>query len=125
MRVRAATQGFLVACALAALLVLAAPASAHASLVSSEPTDLSQLDAAPTQVRIVLSEGIEPSGSSMKVLLAANGTTRQVDDGHLDIQDPDGRPILTIGLQPDLPAGIYTATWKVLSKDTHTVEQSI
>ncbi len=107
---------------LALLLALAAPVAGHAGLVSSDPASGARLDTVPFAVHVSLSEAIEPGGTTMKVTDAAG---LQVDDGRLDIQNADSRPVLTLGLKTGLPDGIYTISWRVLSKDTHTVAQSV
>jgi copper transport protein len=108
--------------AVAALLLVAGPVAAHAVLKESEPVSGARLDAMPLSVRVVLTEGIEPSGTTMHVLDASGNA---VDDGRLAQTDTDTEPVLTLGLKPGLPDGIYTVSWHVLSKDTHSVSQSI
>ena len=100
--------------ALALALLGAAPASAHAQLVETDPADGEQLDEAPTSVELTFSEHIEQIGSQV-VITDAGGT--EVQDGDPQI---DG-PTLTQDLIDERPEGSYTVQWRVVSADGHPV----
>ncbi len=106
---------------LAAFLLLVPGVAAHASLLSSTPANGERLDASPSQVVVTLSEGIEPTATTLQVT-ATDG--RDVTSGPLSITTGD-TPVLARPLLPNLPSGVYRVAWKVLSQDTHTVTGSI
>jgi copper transport protein len=103
--------------ALAAALLIAAPgASAHATLVSSQPLDGATLDTAPAQLVLRFSEGVESSLTSVRVY--------GPDGQELDVPDPT-RPAantLVVSMPPSLDRGTYTVSWQVVSADSHPVQ---
>ena len=106
--------------ALAAVLAVAAPAAAHAVLVSSDPVDGSRLSSSPAQVTLRFDEAVQLVPDAAKVLAADGaradtGTPRQTAGG----------TTVVIPLKPELPRGSYTVTWRVVSADTHVVVGSI
>ncbi|MET7982376.1 copper resistance protein CopC [Streptomyces sp. NPDC005281] len=104
---------FLAVCG--ALLVGAAPASAHAALTGSNPTQGSVVDQAPTQVSLTFSEQVSLNGNSLQVL---DPKGDRVDAGGASDLGGD-----TYGLKmrPGLPDGTYTVTYQVVSADSHPV----
>ncbi len=103
---------------LAGFAAFAGPASAHAVLKTAVPAVGGTVPAAPDQVVIEFTEGIEPRFSSITVQDAA-GAPVQAGDAHL--QGSDTR--LAIGLKP-LPAGSYKVVWHATAVDTHRTEGS-
>jgi copper transport protein len=62
----------------------------------------------------------EPVGGTDGAVRVYDAEGNEVDDG--DVEHPGGRgPWLGVGLEPDLPDGTYTATYRVISADTHIV----
>jgi copper transport protein len=107
---------------LALLLVALAPlASAHATLVSSEPAAGSRLDAAPSHVRVVLSEPVDASATGLKVVDQAG---KQVDVGDSSVSGAS-QPVLTASLPADLPDGAYRILWHAVAKDTHPTSGTV
>lgn len=113
-RIRTALAG--VAVAVAAALAVAAPAAAHDQLVSSTPAADEHLAAAPEEVVLTFSNDLlsmeDNSGTAMTV----------IDDAGKDWVA--GAPVVeadtvTVPLEPDMPGGAYTVTWKVVSSDGH------
>jgi copper transport protein len=109
----------LIACALLtstpALLV-----SAHAVLVRSLPAANAELAQSPTQIDLWLSEPLE-AGFSQARLLASDG--REVSAGAVII-DPADPLHMTLPVRP-IPPGIYTVSWRTLSKaDGHAYSGS-
>lgn len=113
-RIRTVLAGAVVAAA--AVLAIAAPASAHDELVSSTPAADSQLATAPEQVVITFSNDLlslaDNSGTAMTVVDSA-GTDWVA-----------GPPVVTADtvttpLKPGMPGGAYDVTWKVVSSDGH------
>jgi copper transport protein len=109
---RAVLAAFL---ALGALVALAAPASAHATLESSNPAPNAVLDAAPRAVVLRFSESVRAGDDALRVF-DANG--RRVDEG--DLSRPDGDSSLQLAL-PDIGNGSFVATWRVVSADSHPI----
>src|SRR5438094_7678153 len=102
------------ALATALLVGLAAPASAHAVLLRTDPSPQTTVKRSPTVVRLSFSERVE------------------VTFGAIRIFDVDGHPVATgrirrgrVG-EVDVPVahlkdGTYTVTWRVVSADGHPV----
>lgn len=105
---------------LGAGVALAPAASAHAVLVSSSPVDGSRVNVEPAQVRLTFDEGIGLIPSSEEVI-STDGV--RADTGHAHLAG-DGTTIV-LPLKPHLPDGTYSATWRVVSADTHVVSGSI
>jgi copper transport protein len=105
---------------LLALLGAAAPASAHAVLLGSTPTDASVLDVPPTEVELRFNEavGVEPDSV---VVLDADG--ERVEDGQPST-DASGMTV-TVPLRADLPEGSYIVTYRVISADAHPVRGAL
>lgn len=113
-RITTAVTGVLTG--LAAVLVLAAPAAAHARLLSSTPKDDSTAVKAVTQVTLRFSEPVKQSLTTVRVTGAdggahSTGGPRVVDD--------------TVTQQVSaLPAGVVKVGWRTVSVDGHTIEGS-
>lgn len=99
------------------LLVAAPAASAHASLVSSEPADGVVLARAPARVSATFDEPVGVSSDSMQVF-APDGT--RVDTGATAHGSQPQE--ITVALQPGLGRGTYTVGWHVISADSHPVQ---
>ena len=103
---------------LLAILGLPAAASAHAFLETAVPAVGSTVRAAPTEVRINFTQGIEPAFTTIHV---ADAQGQRVDQGGVHIEDNNTH--LAIGLKALTP-GSYHVTWKAVSVDTHHTEGS-
>jgi methionine-rich copper-binding protein CopC len=109
--------------AVAALLALAAApfggsaALAHAFLRHAAPAVGSTVAAAPPELTLDYTEGVEPRFSGVDVLDAQG---QHVDAGDLHLA-PGNPKRLVIGLKK-LPPGTYTVKWHVISVDTHHTE---
>jgi copper transport protein len=101
-------------CVVMVILVASAnPAWAHATLVSSSPSDGTVLRALPPTVTLTFDEPVRPVPADLKVL------------------DPDGKsvggavaangPRVTMTLPRTGGPGTYTLTWRVISVDSHPV----
>jgi len=97
-----------------ALAMSVAAAFAHAFLDHADPAVGSTTHGSPSEVRIWLTEGIEPAFSTIEVT-DANG--KRVDSGNASV-DPNDKKQLKVSL-PALPPGSYNVTWHVTSVDTH------
>ncbi|HWJ08633.1 MAG TPA: copper resistance protein CopC [Nocardioides sp.] len=100
-----------------AVLGMAAPASAHATLVSSDPAEGEVLPAAPGEVTFTFDEPVRlvPDG-----LLAFDATGEQVDVE----ASADGTEV-TGDLPGGLDDGTYVVTWRVVSADGHPIAGSL
>lgn len=98
------------------MLVPVIPASAHATLLESTPSDGTIVRVGPPTVTLRYDQPVGVSAGSVKVL-APNGT--RIDSGM--ISQRDGGRIVVDQLAGELTPGTYTILWRVLSADTHTV----
>ena len=95
------------------VLMLAAPASAHDSLVSSSPADGQTVATMPDSIVLTMNEAAVAVGTRV-VVIGPDGEVQQ------------GRPRLSKNtvqqaVEPNSPAGRYTVTWRVTSADGHPV----
>ncbi|ARH92261.1 copper resistance protein CopC [Streptomyces sp. MOE7] len=108
-----------VAVALAgALFGGAVPASAHAALTGSTPTQGSVVDRAPEQVSLTFSEGVAMGDDSIRVL---DPHGKRVDRGKLRNLCSGATVKYGTGLPPGLGNGTYTVAWQAVSADSHPV----
>jgi copper transport protein len=106
----------------AGLLVVVAgqPAAAHALLRRSEPASGALLQAAPPRVVITFTEPPDPGLSIIHVL----------DESGMDVEQGRAEPVAGAPLElqvalPSLPHGVYTVTWRTVSKtDGHVTGSS-
>ena len=96
----------------AALLAVvpASPARAHAQLVSSTPGPGEVVSTAPEEIRLVFSEPIEASYSSLDVL-DSEGRALATDIGQPDPENP----MELVAPFPGTGEGTYTVNWRALS----------
>ncbi|HYB10907.1 MAG TPA: copper resistance CopC family protein [Alphaproteobacteria bacterium] len=97
-----------------ALALGTAAAFAHAFLDRASPAVGSTTHGSPPEVRIWLTQGVEPAFSTIEVTDASG---KRVDKGNASV-DPNDNKQLTVSL-PNLPPGTYKVTWRVTSVDTH------
>ena len=91
---------------------LAGPAFAHANLLHSDPAANALLDQAPAEVTMTFSEPPDPSLSIVHVL---DVNAAQVEAGPVEAVPGHGEQ-LQIALPADLPDGVYTVSWRVVSE---------
>ncbi|WP_129841411.1 copper resistance protein CopC [Streptomyces sp. RFCAC02] len=106
----------LLACAgaLAALLIAAPAADAHAALTGTDPEDGAVVAEAPDEVTLTFSESVSVGDGGIRVL-APDGS--QADTGR-----PTGSGTTHgVALAGDLGDGTYTVAWHVVSADSHPV----
>src|ERR1700760_4304823 len=114
-RIRAQIAATLLACA--ALLSSAPAALAHAQLLSTAPASGATLAAQPKLVVFKFGENVGGTLGAVRVYDAAGD---EVDDATVTHPGGDAHAI-AVGLRPKLPDGTYTATYRVVSADTHIV----
>lgn len=100
-----------------AVLGLAAPASAHATLISSDPAEGAVLTEAPDQVTFTFDEPVQlvPKG-----LLAFDASGDPVD-----VEASASGATLEGDLADGLDDGTYVVTWRVVSADGHPIAGSL
>lgn len=96
-----------------ALVVLAGPAAAHATLDSTTPAASQQLKTSPKQVTLTFDETVTTTPSSVR-LFDGNGT--RVETGRVERRGHEVRVSV-----PTLDDGTYIVTWRVTSADAHPV----
>jgi copper transport protein len=92
------------------IALLAGPAAAHAELDSSDPAAGAVLDQAPAKVTIVFTEPPDLAFSSVMVL---NAGGQEMQSGPAVASDAPRS--LAVPLPADLPDGVYTVSWAVVS----------
>jgi copper transport protein len=99
------------------LLAQASPAFAHAQLLDTSPATGTTVARQPQEVIFKFDQNVGGTLGAVRVYDAAGN---QVDD--LRVVHPDGNQHwMGVGLKPGLPDGTYTATYRVISADTHIV----
>ncbi|HEX6130882.1 MAG TPA: copper resistance CopC family protein, partial [Actinomycetota bacterium] len=93
-----------------AALALAAEADAHIGLRQSEPAAGAALGAGPTAVRLTFSEPAEASLASVEVVGEGGGLFQ----AGVPVVAPDDPYAIAVRLR-ELPRGVYTVTWRVVS----------
>lgn len=102
---------------LAALLLTPELVRAHAYLIKSIPARRAVLLRAPARVQLWFNERLEPQFSHLSVW---NQEGTQVDLQDVEI-GPDDPRRLSVSVPP-LPPGTYTVKYRVLSVDSHVVD---
>ena len=101
------------AAAIAALVVLAGPASAHAELVASTPSQGAVVRSEPTQVALRFSEEIVLRLSAVKVI-GPDG--RRLDTG-TPHAGPFGASSMAVDLAPEARHGTFVVVWQATAAD--------
>ncbi len=114
---RARRVGAVALAACAAALAGAPSALAHAQLTGTSPTSGATVATAPAQVIFKFNQ---PVGGTLGAVRVYDAQGNEVDD--LAVSHPGGRQSwMGVGLKPRLADGTYTATYRVISADTHIV----
>lgn len=107
---------------LGAGLLLAGPAAAHATVITSSPTDGSRLKAVPRTVTVTFDEAVGIGG--VGYLHVTDQTGRRVDARAAYHPNGDGTKVAD-DLATGLGDGSYTASFRVVSADSHPVAGTI
>lgn len=102
-----------VAAVLVALAAWTGVAGAHATLTTSDPAPGARLASPPASVTLTYDEAVSVVADGTKVL---DRDGARVDTG-VSARDQ----VVTIALRPDLAAGGYVVSWRVISADSHPV----
>jgi copper transport protein len=100
------------------LLVVASPASAHATLVTSDPLDGARLHAVPAAVTLTFDESV--GLGSLGYLTVTDEAGRRVDTGGEQHPGGNGAKVST-RLLAGLGDGTYTESYRVVSADGHPI----
>lgn len=111
---------FLLATGVAATIA-APPASAHAGLVATNPSNGVQLDRAPSEVRLRFTEQVSPAPNGV-TLRRADGTVVPTEPAVVAPEDPT---TVVLPLPPDLPDGGYVVVFRVVSADSHPIAGAV
>jgi len=112
-------RSWLLAAAVVLLAALAgAPAAlAHAQLLGTSPTSGATTATQPQEVIFEFNQDV---GGTLGAVRVYDAHGNEVDD--LDVSHPHGNEHwMGVGLKAHLPDGTYTATYRVISADTHIV----
>jgi copper transport protein len=101
--------------ALAAVMRFYTIASAHVTLVSSQPASGATLTASPTSLRLEFSEPVEPAVAHVSIV-APNGRSTALTVAN----DPHDAHVIVAPLS-GIGSGTFRVTWHVLSEDGHPV----
>lgn len=94
-------------------------ADAHALLEKTVPADGSTVTTSPTEVVLTFTEPVELAFGAIRV---HDRHLDRVDTG--DAHHVGGAESVAVGLEPDLPRGTYTVTWRVISADGHPIHEA-
>lgn len=98
--------------------VVAAPtASAHATVVSTDPADGVVLSTAPDHVSITYDEAVELQSGALRVFAPDGSRADSGSATHVGTQSNSA----TVSLHSGLENGTYTVSWRVVSADSHPV----
>src|ERR1039458_8275499 len=90
-------------------------ALAHAQLLGTSPTSSSTVASQPKEVIFKFNQNV---GGTLGAVRVYNAQGDEVDN--LDVSHPEGQEHwMGVGLKTGLPDGTYTATYRVISADTH------
>jgi copper transport protein len=99
------------------VLLTAAPASAHATLESTEPVGSTAVATPPERVVLRLSETVQIPLGSIRVFASPSG--KQIETGAAGRADGQSNAVAV--KLPKLDKGNYIVTWRVTSADSHPV----
>ncbi|HET9770420.1 MAG TPA: copper resistance protein CopC, partial [Acidimicrobiia bacterium] len=105
-----------VAVALGAVFLTAAPAGAHATLDSTDPVGGSALDRAPERIVLKFSEAVQIPVGSIRVFASPSG--KRIETGSASHEE-GGRAVVV--KLPALADGNFIVTWRVTSADAHPI----
>ena len=101
----------------ALLALFASPASAHASLLSTDPSNGGVYDKPPTAITLRFSEGVEVALGGVRVYTSDRERVVTGKPEH-----PNGQQSVVTTSLPKLGDGTYVVTWRVTSADSHPVD---
>ncbi len=109
--------GLAVAALVVAALAMPQGAAAHAELIATTPERGARVQAAPERVAFRFNEPVEAGFGAVRVFDAEG---ERVDEGD-PIRPGDDSKAIGVALRSGLPDGSYTATYRVVSADSHPI----
>jgi hypothetical protein len=100
-----------------AFALFASAAQAHAQLERATPA-VGAAVAAPNEIRLKFSEGVEPRFSHI-ALTAADGAAAPLGPARVEPGDPT---VLVAPILKTLAPGVYAVRWSAVSVDTHRTQ---
>nr|WP_238533085.1 copper resistance protein CopC [Bacillus methanolicus] len=91
---------------------------AHAYIVKSVPMENQTISEPPSVVSIQFNEFIQPGLYSLAVM-DASGNRVDLNNAHINKQN---HAILEAEIRENLPNGMYSMQWKIISSDGHPVQ---
>jgi copper transport protein len=110
---RVAMRGL--ALALVVTLVLAPAASAHSTLIRTEPPRDQVVEHSPKRVVLHFDEPVETALGSITVY---DGEGERVDAGEVQRPAPES---VAVAIEGELERGTYTVAWRVISADSDPI----
>ncbi|MEQ6897352.1 copper resistance CopC family protein [Microbacterium sp. KR10-403] len=99
-----------------AVLGVAAPASAHDQLLSTDPQDGATVATMPEKVTLTFSDIVQDAGPEANQVKVMDAACTVIDDGDAEIADN----VVTQKISGD-STGPVTVLWRVVSRDGHPV----
>ncbi|RYU10695.1 copper resistance protein CopC [Nocardioides iriomotensis] len=103
--------------ALVAVVLAAVPASAHASLVSTDPAEGAVLPKAPERITLTFDEPVSLSATGARLFDAAGD--------EVEIEAASRDRVVTAAIGADLADGTYVLSYRVVSADSHPIAGSL
>jgi methionine-rich copper-binding protein CopC len=103
-----------------AVIAFASTASAHALLKKAVPAVGGAVNASPSEIRLMFSEGVEPRFSGI-ALTTESGASVTLGKSNVD---PSDNSTLIAPVPEALKPGVYTVSWHAVSVDTHKTQGS-
>lgn len=91
----------------------AAPASAHSSLIASDPGPGATVEEAPETVTLSFTEGVQSAANGIRIFDDRGRTVAGVGRSY----HPAGKSELLAAGLPQMERGTYIVTWRVSSDD--------
>ncbi len=109
--------GVFVAVSATVLVVLAAPASAHAVLSGSDPAPQANVSVSPRSITLEFTETVDVRPDAIQLL---DGRGESVTTGRA--VHPGGQERVVRASVPKLDQGLYTVAWRAISGDSHPIQ---
>lgn len=107
------------ALAVLALVGTAGPATAHNTLISSDPAEGAALDTPPSTITLTFDQEVQDADVNEVAVTGPDGGSWAEGPVRVD------RNVVTAPVRPLGPAGEYIIGFRVLSADGHTVSQEV
>src|ERR687895_443599 len=99
-----------------AAIVPASPASAHSTLIATEPSRDAVVEQSPERVLLRFDEPVETQLGSIRVY---DGDGRRVDNDSVSKPAPEE---IAVAIAGELARGTYTVAWRVISADSDPIQ---